>query len=190
MDKEKNKDFKIYTKQGDEGKTSLLGGSRVSKYHEKIEAYGTLDELNAFIGLLRDQDGICDKTREFLYEIQEKVFASESIIATDSEELLENLPKVDENDIKKLEEAIDNMNNKLPELQNFIIPGGHKAVSHAHVARTVCRRAERQVLQANDIYPVNGHIIQYLNRLSDYIFVLARYLAQNNDVTEKKWKTS
>ena len=98
MDKEKNADSKIYTKQGDEGKTSLLGGSRVSKYHEKIEAYGTLDELNAFIGLLRDQDDICDKTRNFLYEIQEKVFASESIIATDSEELLENLPKVDEND--------------------------------------------------------------------------------------------
>ncbi|MFW6020089.1 MAG: cob(I)yrinic acid a,c-diamide adenosyltransferase [Bacteroidales bacterium] len=185
----KENHYKIYTKQGDKGKTSLLGGSRVSKYHEKIEAYGTLDELNAFIGLLRDQEGICENTRTFLHEIQGNVFAAESIIASDSEELLINLPTVTETDTKKLESAIDQMNEKLPELQNFIIPGGHEAASHAHVARTVCRRAERQVLQASDIYPVNEQIIQYLNRLSDYFFVLARYLTHNNDITEEKWQT-
>ncbi|MGM0611977.1 MAG: cob(I)yrinic acid a,c-diamide adenosyltransferase [Bacteroidota bacterium] len=190
MNKEKENNFKIYTKQGDKGKTSLLGGSRVSKYHEKIEAYGTLDELNAFIGLLRDQEGICESTRTFLHEIQEKVFAAESIIASDSEELLANLPNVDTTDTKKLEDAIDKMNEELPELQNFIIPGGHKAASHAHVARTVCRRAERKVLQASDIYPVNDEIIQYLNRLSDYFFVLARYFTHNNEITEEKWKTN
>lgn len=185
-----NKDWKIYTKGGDKGKTSLLGGSRVSKYHEKIQAYGTLDELNSFIGLLRDQEGICEETQKFLFDIQEKIFAAESLVAVDSAELIAELPKIKTEDTEKLEQAIDRMNEHLPELRNFILPGGHPAVSWAHVARTVCRRAERHVLQANDIYPVDEQIIVYLNRLSDYFFVLARKLAHNNGIPEDKWAPS
>ena len=182
-----NNEWKIYTKQGDKGKTSLLGGTRVSKYHEKIEAYGTLDELNSFIGLLRDQEDICHETEKFLYDIQKKVFAAESMVAVDSEELLSQLPKVTPQDTSALEHAIDEMNKILPELKNFILPGGNQAVSYAHVARTVCSRAERHVLQANDIYPVDENIIIYLNRLSDYFFVLARYLVHKLGIAEDKW---
>lgn len=183
----KEKENKIYTKQGDKGQTSLLGGSRVSKYHEKIQAYGTLDELNAFIGLLRDQPGICEETEQFLFDIQKKIFAAESIVAVDNEQLKEQLPEITQQDTKKLEIAIDTMNEELADLKNFILPGGHLSVSYAHVARTVCRRAERLVLQANDSYAVDHQIIIYLNRLSDYFFVLGRFLAMKNDVPENKW---
>ncbi|MFO8086485.1 MAG: cob(I)yrinic acid a,c-diamide adenosyltransferase [Bacteroidales bacterium] len=183
----KEKESKIYTKQGDKGNTSLLGGTRVSKFHEKIQAYGTLDELNAFIGLLRDQTGICEETKQFLFDIQKKIFAAESIVAVDDDQLKEQLPKITQQDTEKLEKAIDAMNDELADLKNFILPGGHLTVSYAHVARTVCRRAERLVLKANDSYPLDHQIIIYLNRLSDYFFVLARFLAMKNDVPENKW---
>lgn len=182
-----NNKWKIYTRGGDKGQTSLLGGSRVPKYHEKIEAYGTLDELNAFIGLLRDQKEVEESTQQFLYEVQEKVFAAESFVAADSPHHLSGIPEIEDEDIAKLEEAIDGMNHELPELNNFILPGGHPAVSYAHVARTVCRRAERLVIKAGENHPVDEKIIRYLNRLSDYFFVLGRFLAHAFQVAEDKW---
>lgn len=182
-----NKEWKIYTRQGDKGETSLLGGSRVPKYHNKIEAYGTLDELNAFIGLLRDQKEVEADMQEFLYEVQEKIFAAESLVAADSEDNLHELPEINEEDISKLEKAIDEMNLDLPELKNFILPGGHPVVSYAHVARTVCRRAERLVIRTGEEYPVDEKIIRYLNRLSDFFFVLGRYFSHTFDIPEDKW---
>lgn len=180
-------EWKIYTRLGDKGKTSLLGGTQVPKYHEKIEAYGTLDELNSFIGMLRDRQGVCENTRIFLYHIQQQIFAAESLLAADSEDLKAELPRVTQAETSSLEKAIDDMNAELPELKNFIIPGGHPAISAAHIARTVCRRAERKILIANDIHPIDPNIVMFLNRLSDYFFVLARYLAYQLKIPENKW---
>ncbi|MFO8054200.1 MAG: cob(I)yrinic acid a,c-diamide adenosyltransferase [Bacteroidales bacterium] len=182
-----DKGWKIYTRQGDKGETSLLGGSRVSKYHEKIEACGTLDELNAFIGLLRDQEGVCQDTAAFLFSIQKKIFLAESILSADSKESLQGLPEITSEDTKALEDAIDRMNTQLPELKNFIIPGGQQSVSYAHIARTVCRRAEREVLRANSTQSVDPKIMSYLNRLSDYFFVLSRHLSYKLKASEEKW---
>lgn len=179
--------MKIYTKGGDKGETSLLGGTRVPKYHERIEAYGTLDELNSFIGLLRDQN-IDSHSREILYKIQNKVFVSESRLAADKSENLQRLPKLTEDDITLLEKEIDRMNEHLPELKSFILPGGHPVVSYCHIARTICRRAERLTIKLNDKYPVEREIIKYLNRLSDYFFVLARKISSDKSIQEVPWE--
>jgi cob(I)alamin adenosyltransferase len=183
-----NKDWKIYTKTGDRGETSLIGGSRVPKYHDRIEAYGTLDELNSFIGLLCDQD-IDDHYKDILLIIQDRVFTIESLLATEPGYQPENPhPRMHEEDILLLESEIDKMNEDLPPLVSFVLPGGHKTVSYAHVARCVCRRAERLTIKLSTSSPVDFILIRYLNRLSDYLFVLARKLGHDLNVPEKIWK--
>lgn len=179
-------EFKIYTKGGDKGETSLLGGTRVAKCHERVEAYGNIDELNSFIGLIRDQD-IHEHYREVLIRIQENLFVAEALIARDPEKETRNLPSLTQDDILLLEHEIDAMNDGLPPLTNFILPGGHPAVSCCHIARTVCRRAERSVIRLNLLNPVEDIIIQLLNRLSDYLFVLARRTGFDCGAIEAPW---
>jgi len=181
-------EWKIYTKTGDKGETSLIGGTRVPKFHERIEAYGTLDELNSFIGLVRDQ-AIDEETKMLLIEIQDRVFTAESILALDpAHEPLRKLPEIREEDILKLENAIDVMNETLPPITNFILPGGHPVVSYCHIARTVCRRAERLVIKLSQHSKVNELVIKYLNRLSDYLFVLSRKMTRDFGAEETPWK--
>ncbi len=185
-----NSDSKIYTKTGDKGQTSLIGGTRVPKYHDKIEAYGTLDELNSFIGLIRDQE-IDARTRELLIEIQDRIFTAESLLAADTSVPLRPLPGLFEADITLLESEIDKMNETLPPLTSFILPGGHQAVSLSHVARCVCRRAERLTIRLVENTPetMQGEmVIKYLNRLSDFLFVLARKFSYDFHVNETHWK--
>jgi len=181
-------DWKIYTKTGDKGETSLIGGTRVPKYHERIEAYGTLDELNSFIGYLRDQlTGV--HLREVLLRIQENLFTAESELATDPEkELKRSLPHLSEEDVFELEHEIDAMNLHLPVLSSFILPGGHPQVSLCHVCRTVCRRGERIIIKLASDMAVDEILIKYINRLSDYLFVLARELAFINNIPDLPWK--
>lgn len=185
--------MKIYTKTGDKGTTSLFGGTRVPKYHDRIEAYGTVDELNSCIGLIRDQE-IDENTFNVLLKIQNELFTLGAMLATPPEkEKLKNgkerlnIPKINDNDILFLEKEIDIMNKTLPEMTNFVLPGGHTTVSFCHIARCVCRRAERIVVSINDKEEIDSHIIMYLNRLSDYLFVLARKLTIDNQVTEVPW---
>ena len=180
-------DWKIYTKTGDKGTTSLIGGTRVPKYHDRIEAYGTLDELNAWIGLVRDQD-IDKHSEKILLEIQDKLFTIESHLAKDPGGKAVNLPQLHDEDVLLLENEIDKMNDQLPELTNFILPGGHPTVSYCHLARTVCRRAERLVIKLDTKTPVEPLTIIYMNRLSDYLFVLSRYFLQKFGAKETVWK--
>jgi len=181
-------EFKIYTKTGDKGQTSLIGGTRVPKYHPRIEAYGTIDELKSYIGLVRDQD-VSDDIRELLLEIQDRLFTIESQLAYDPETKLSRpLPEIEEKDITLLEKTIDSMNTELEPLSSFILPGGHVAVSHCHVARCICRRAERITIRLSEIHPVEALNIKYLNRLSDYLFVLARKIGKDLDTLEIPWK--
>jgi cob(I)alamin adenosyltransferase len=182
-----NDGFKIYTKKGDKGETSLIGGKRVPKFHDRIEAYGTLDELNSYIGLIRDQD-IDIHTREVLIEIQDRLFTAESLLAADDSASLEKLPHLFEDDVTLLENEIDKMNEQLPAMKNFILPGGHIIVSHIHVARCICRRAERLTVRLAQHFDVDELIIKYLNRLSDYLFILARKFTHDFKVTEIPWK--
>jgi cob(I)alamin adenosyltransferase len=183
-----SEEFKIYTKTGDKGETSLLGGTRVPKFHPRIEAYGTVDELVSFIGLIRDQD-IQDHYRKILIKVQDRLFSLESQVAKDPQtKVTYKLPELSQDDVKDLENEIDKMNEQLPELNSFILPGGHTTVSYCHIARTVCRRAERMLLKLSQIQPVDELNIKYLNRLSDYLFVLARKLAQDLDAEETPWK--
>jgi cob(I)alamin adenosyltransferase len=179
--------WKIYTKTGDQGKTSLIGGTRVPKYDERIEAYGTVDELNAFTGLLRDQE-IDDHSKTILLEIQNRLFDLESVLAHDRSKKVSGLPKIMEKDIEHLEQEIDKMNETLPPLTAFILPGGHPTISLCHVCRTVCRRAERLVLKAAENHPSDETGIKYLNRLSDYFFVLGRKFAKDLHIDETLWK--
>ena len=182
-----SKEWKIYTKTGDKGTTALIGGTRVPKYHERIEVYGTVDELSAFIGLLRDQD-IDAHSKNMLTEIQDRLFTLESLVAADPEKKVKNLPQLTDGDVVLLENEIDTMNNNLPPLTAFILPGGHPVVSYAHVCRTICRRAERLIIklaQNNRVEEIN---IRYLNRLSDYFFVLGRKLAMDFNAREIVWK--
>jgi cob(I)alamin adenosyltransferase len=179
--------MKIYTKTGDTGQTSLLGGTRVLKSNERIEAYGTVDELNSYIGLVRDQD-VNFPRRSLLKEIQDRLFTVGSSLAADPEKNKTVLPDLLESDVTLLEAQMDAMNAYLPELKAFILPGGHPSVSLCHVARTVCRRAERQVIRLSQEEPVNGLVIKYLNRLSDYLFVLARQMAYDLGAEEVKWQ--
>jgi len=183
-----SKEFKIYTKTGDKGETSLIGGSRVPKYHERIEAYGTLDELNSFIGLIRDQE-IDEHSKTRLTEIQDRIFTAESLLALDPDQpVLRKLPEIVEEDILMLEKEIDIMNESLPPISNFILPGGHPVVSYCHVARTICRRAERVTLKLAQKHSVDKLVIKYLNRLSDYLFVLSRKMAKDFKAVETPWK--
>lgn len=180
--------FKIYTKTGDKGQTSLIGGTRVPKFHPRIEAYGTIDELNSYIGLIRDHE-IGLHFREVLLEIQDRLFTAESLIALDPEsDASIQLPALRESDVTLLEQEIDRMNEALPELKSFILPGGHPVVSYCHIARCVCRRAERLIIRLAQAQPVEELVIKYLNRLSDYLFVLARRLAKDLDAPETLWK--
>ncbi|SRR5579871_443487 len=181
--------LKIYTKTGDKGKTSLIGGTKVAKSHIRIESYGTVDELNSFIGLLSDH--LTDEhTKKVLKEIQDRLFTIGSSLASDPEkEPSLKIPDLKENDISFLEKEIDKMNEVLPEMKNFILPGGHVAVSTAHICRCVCRRAERICVNMNENNQfVDPLVIKYLNRLSDYLFVLARFIAHLLHVEEIVWK--
>jgi cob(I)alamin adenosyltransferase len=176
---------KIYTKTGDLGQTSLIGGVRVPKHHLRIETYGTVDELNSYIGLLRDQLGTAAHT-DLLIQIQNKLFVIGSLLAASSKNKMV-LPTLNADDISALEQAIDALDAQLPPLKNFVLPGGHITVSHCHIARTVCRRTERLVVLLSEAEPIEVVILQYFNRLSDYLFVLARHLAQSLGATEVAW---
>ena len=178
--------FRIYTRGGDKGETSLLGGTRVPKSHDRVEAYGNLDELNSFTGLLRDQS-IDEHSRNMLLLIQDNLFIAEALIARDPDKPNPALPVIKEEVILLLEKEIDRMNENLPAIRHFILPGGHPAVSFCHVARTVCRRAERSLIRLNQTGPVDEIIISFLNRLSDYFFVLSRKIAHDLKVTETAW---
>ena len=178
---------KIYTKTGDSGETGLFGGKRVGKDDLRIEAYGTVDELNANLGLLRDHLGTHDQ-QELLYQIQCKLFTIGSNLAIDPTQNIE-LPGVVSQDILALETAIDKIQLNLPPLKNFILPGGDLTVSHCHLARCVCRRAERRIVSLSKQSSVDQAIIQYLNRLSDYLFVLARKIGHDFGIEEIKWNT-
>jgi cob(I)alamin adenosyltransferase len=178
---------KIYTKTGDTGETSLLGGTRVRKSHIQVEAYGTIDELNSFLGLIRDQE-IGDHYRQVLLKVQENLFIAEAMVAADENHPHPGLPDLKEEAILELEKEIDEMNLSLPELTHFILPGGNTAASYCHIARTVCRRAERTVIRLFESGLKHEIVIRYLNRLSDYLFVLARKVAKDNGSGETLWK--
>ena len=185
--------MKIYTKTGDKGKTSLFGGTRVPKYDLRIEAYGTVDELNSYIGLIRDQK-IDTHTSEILLNIQNELFTIGSMLATPPEKKVLkngkerlNISKINTQSVELLENEIDKMNKKLPEMTHFILPGGHTTVSFCHITRCVCRRAERISTELSDESSIEPQILIYLNRLSDYLFVLARKLTIDNNAQEIQW---
>lgn len=178
--------MKVYTKKGDQGKTSLIGGTRVPKHHVRIEAYGTVDELNSFLGLLGDQPS-SEAHRGFLKRIQDMLFTIGSHLASDPEKSLMKLPEIKQEDIEALEKSIDELEEKLPPLKQFVLPGGHVANSTAHVARSICRRAERSIVHLNEIQSVNPLIMQYINRLSDWLFVYAREMTRVNQAEEITW---
>ena len=178
--------MKIYTKKGDTGTTQLIGGTRVPKHHHRIEAYGTIDELNSWMGLVRDNP---EKTnsKDVLKEIQDRLFTIGSLLASDPEKSRMKVPDLHEEDVKFLEDEIDRMNLTLPEMKSFILPGGNAANSICHVARCVCRRAERLVVELNEHDKVDPLVMKYLNRLSDYLFVLARKLSSDLKAEEVRW---
>jgi cob(I)alamin adenosyltransferase len=178
--------FKIYTKTGDKGETSLFGGARLPKSHLRIEAYGTVDELNSYVGLVRD----ClteDATRDVLKNIQDRLFDLGSNLAVDPSKKMQ-VPEIQELDIELLEQEMDKMDESLEPLKNFILPGGHTTISFCHLARTVCRRAERNVVALSLHDEVDEILVRYLNRLSDYLFMLARKIAADLKVEEVAWK--
>jgi len=180
---------KIYTRTGDKGTTSLIGGTKVPKSHLRIEAYGTVDELNSYIGLCRDL--LTDeKVKALLREVQDRLFTVGSALACDPvKEPGLKIPDLKETDVTLLEKDMDSMNEVLPPMKHFVLPGGHTAVSHLHIARCVCRRAERNCvrlsMEGSDVEPI---ITKYLNRLSDHLFVLSRYIAHQLKVEEIPWK--
>ena len=185
--------MKIYTKTGDKGTTALFGGTRVPKNHLRIDAYGTIDELNAWLGLLRDQP--IDATyKDLLTNVQDKLFTVGAILATDPKkarlknggERL-NIEKIADKDIESLEKKMDSMDASLPPMTHFILPGGHPIVSYCHIARTICRRAERKMVQLHEKEPFDEAVLSYINRLSDYLFVLARKLSKDLKAEEIKW---
>lgn len=180
--------MKIYTKTGDTGKTSLLNGRRVDKYHPRIHAYGTVDELNSWIGVLREHAD--EGTHASLIDIQNTLFNIGSHLAVESGTVNFKMPELNDEATIFLENAMDKMNESLPELHNFILPGGHIAVAHCHVARTVCRRAERLVAELASVDHIDDFIVVFLNRLSDYLFVLSRKFAIDNNALEINWKTT
>ncbi|WP_324676380.1 cob(I)yrinic acid a,c-diamide adenosyltransferase [Hymenobacter sp. GOD-10R] len=179
--------MKIYTKTGDQGLTSLIGGTRVPKSDLRIDCYGTVDELNSYIGLLRDQD-VNAPRRGLLKEIQDRLFTIGSSLASDPEKSKMKIPDLHAEDVTLLEREMDAMNEHLPELRMFVLPGGHPSVSFAHVARCVCRRAERLVIGLREDSFVAELVVVYLNRLSDYLFVLSRQMAHDLGAEEVTWK--
>jgi cob(I)alamin adenosyltransferase len=182
-----NNIMKIYTKKGDQGETSLIGGTRISKAHLRIDAYGTVDELNSYIGWVRDLSADIVK-KETLIEIQDRLFTIGSHLAADPVTSRMSLPLLKEEDIVLLENEMDEMEKVLPEMKSFILPGGHQTVSCTHVARCVCRRAERLVVLLDNESKVEPLILKYLNRLSDYLFVLARFITLKTGAEETPWK--
>lgn len=185
--------MKIYTKTGDKGSTSLFGGTRVPKHHIRIDAYGTIDELNSWTGLIRDQD-IDAKTTQILIKIQQNLFTIGAVLATDPEKAMLksgkkrlDIARIGSKDIEMLEKEMDMMNDNLPPMTHFILPGGHSTVSFCHIARTICRRAERSAVQLFENEPFDELVLSYINRLSDYFFVLARKLAHDLKSEEVKW---
>lgn len=179
--------MKIYTRTGDKGQTGLLGGQRVAKDHLRIEAYGTIDELNSHLGLLRD---LAPTLEERVVTIQQRLFSIGSRLAsaTDADAERAHVPALDDADVLALEELMDRLDQGLPTMRNFILPGGHPAISQAHICRTICRRAERAVVKLAVQEPVPGIIVRYLNRLSDLLFVQARDLHRQLGVPELPWK--
>ena len=178
--------MKIYTKKGDSGHTSLIDGQIVNKHNLSVDAYGTVDELNSFIGLLKDY--IKDETiKDILNNIQPKLFSIGSILASGKNQNMLEKVKIEKKDVKYIEFHIDSMNNELPELKNFIIPGGHKISSYSHVCRSICRRAERRISELNNEQSVDPNILSYINRLSDFFFVLSRYLMYSDKIEETRW---
>ena len=185
--------MKVYTKTGDGGTTALFGGTRVPKDHIRIESYGTVDELNSYIGLIRDQE-MNQHYKDTLIEIQDRLFTVGAILATpidkeimkNGEKRLKNLGII-ETDIELLEKEIDTMEDALPQMTHFVLPGGHTTVSYCHVARCVCRRAERLSVHLSHEEPIDEMAVKYLNRLSDYLFVLARKLSFDLKAEEVKW---
>ena len=179
--------MKIYTKTGDKGSTSLLGGSRVSKANIRIETYGTVDELNSFIGLLRDFSSEDTGRKKLLIAVQERLFTIGSALAAEPGKSF-SIPDLRDSDIQLLEDEMDKMDEVLPPLKNFVLPGGHQAVSYCHLARTVCRRAERRCIELAKHEEVSELVIKYLNRLSDFLFMLARKISQEKGAEEIPWK--
>ena len=178
--------MKIYTKTGDKGETSLFGGKRVPKNDARINAYGTSDELLSWIGLIRDQE-IDNHHKQTLIEIQDRLFTLGAELAADPGKPKLKKPDLYDSDVEFLEKEMDKMNETLPQMTHFILPGGHTTVSYCHIARTVCRRCERLVIELSQKEEINLLIIRYLNRLSDYIFVLSRAISKANDAKEIKW---
>jgi len=185
--------MKIYTKTGDAGTTALFGGTRVPKHNLRIDSYGTVDELNSWIGLVRDQS-VDARTKNVLIEIQDHLFTAGAILATDPEKAILkngkerlNISKLDDEKINMLEQEMDAMEKELPPMTHFILPGGHQSVSFCHITRTVCRRAERLAAELHSQSPIDEQVLKYLNRLSDYLFVLARKLSKDLQAEEIKW---
>jgi cob(I)alamin adenosyltransferase len=178
--------MKVYTKKGDQGTTGLIGGTRILKSSLRIEAYGTVDELNSYVGLLRD---LCENEILFtqLLEIQDRLFTLGSHLAADPVKSKMKLPEIFSEDVENLENWMDEMDEQLEPMRFFVLPGGHPTVSYCHIARCVCRRAERIVVDLNQTEPVDAVIMKYLNRLSDYIFVLSRKLTKDLNADEKPW---
>lgn len=179
--------MKIYTKNGDKGNTQLLGGKVVKKNHIKLECYGTIDELNAFIGNIYDQE-ISPLQKENLLKIQNQLFNLGSCIAFDGQKEKIKLPSITEDTIEFLEKEIDKIEVSLPVLKDFILPSGSPEVSRCHIARTVCRRAERTLVALSEEDSLNPLYLKYLNRLSDYLFVLARLILMENNIPAIKWQ--
>lgn len=178
--------MKIYTKTGDSGSTSLMGGSRIPKYHLRIESYGSIDELNSFIGLIRDQK-IKKEHFDELIAIQDRLFTIGSTLAAEPDKTNIKLPQLKEEDIEFLEEKIDKMYKVLPPMRSFVLPGGHTVVSYCHIARCVCRRAERLVVHLSEESEVPEIIVKYLNRLSDYLYSLSRKFTLDFEAEEIPW---
>lgn len=180
--------MKIYTKTGDQGKTSLIGGTRVEKHHIRIESYGTVDELNSYIGLIADLVEEKDQCLNILREIQDRLFTIGSSLAADPEKSRMKIPDLHHSDIELLEKEMDKMNEQLPPLKSFILPGGNTVNTHSHIARCVCRRAERMVNALQQQEWVEPKVLIYLNRLSDYLFMIARYSSFVRQTPEIVWK--
>ncbi|MEQ8908103.1 MAG: cob(I)yrinic acid a,c-diamide adenosyltransferase [Vicingaceae bacterium] len=179
--------MKIYTKKGDSGTTSLIGGTRVPKHHLRIESYGTVDELNSYMGLIRDHNKN-DAIKKVILEIQDRLFTIGSHLATDPGKSKMKLPELFDSDVSFLENEIDKMDDELEPMRSFVLPGGDPVISSTHIARCVCRRAERIAVHLSETEKVDELIIRYLNRLSDYLFTLSRKLSKDLKVKEEPWK--
>jgi len=178
--------MKIYTRKGDSGQTSLIDGEIVYKHSLSVDTYGTIDELNSFLGLLKDyiKD---DKIKDILNNIQIKLFSIGTILASGKNQNISAKVAIEKKDVEYVELEIDRLNKNLPELKNFIIPGGHKISSYSHVCRSICRRAERKISELNNKSSIDSNILAYINRLSDFFFVLSRFLKYSDNVSESHW---